>query len=61
MPYEKRGGLELYVNAEKVGHAIKPLDRPNGGEWNEEPVRPKFWVLLRFYASFFSVFGLKKL
>ena len=38
LPYEKRGGLELYVNAEKVGHAIKPLDRPNGGEWNEEPV-----------------------
>ena len=28
----------MYVNAEKVGHAIKPLDRPNGGEWNEEPV-----------------------
>ena len=27
----------MYINAEKVGHAIKPLDRPNG-KWEEAAV-----------------------
>ena len=44
-PQGPQGGLELYVNAEKVGHAIRPLDRPeddveddnNAGTWVEMP------------------------
>jgi hypothetical protein len=36
LSYGDRGGLELYVNAEKIGHAIKPLDRPIAGSWEEK-------------------------
>ncbi len=39
IPYTERGGLELYVNAIKVGHAIKPLDPPKSvGSWIERSV-----------------------
>ena len=38
----ERGGLELYFNLEKVGHAVLPVPRPDDGAgnavpWTEEP------------------------
>lgn len=39
IPLTESGGLELYVDAEKVGHAIFPLDKPkNRGSWIEADV-----------------------
>ena len=29
-----QGGLELYVNNEKIGHAHLPIKRPNSGMWS---------------------------
>ena len=42
LPLDQQGGLELYVNAEKIGHAIKPLKKPET-EWIERPLLEPDW------------------
>jgi hypothetical protein len=39
MPYDLRGGLELYVNLEKVGHVVSPVANDDGSPitWEELP------------------------
>ena len=32
-----RGGLQMFVNKEKVGHSVLPIDRPAAGTWDELP------------------------
>ncbi|XP_059078438.1 uncharacterized protein LOC131876911 [Tigriopus californicus] len=32
LPYSERGGLELFVNAMKVGHSVLPMERPGVNE-----------------------------
>ena len=37
LAHEDRGGLELYVNSEKVGHAILPIERPGVDPVTDHP------------------------
>ena len=32
-----RGGLQMFVNKEKVGHSVLPIERPAAGTWDEKP------------------------
>ena len=37
-PLSERGGLEMYVNKKKVGHALHPLEKPSNGDWVPMPM-----------------------
>ena len=37
LSHTARGGLQMFVNKEKVGHSVMPVERPASGTWIELP------------------------